>query len=207
MGFKMSKLLSTVSASAFRMAGAQGSAITAIQAAKGEELNAVRAAFVAGWIAYRLNPAAKAVTAAMLSKAAAVLAAQGFKVGVVANGKPRRNEEEEKAYAAARQAWSGALAKAGIASNEKRGGARKAGPERKAAAPVKAAAPQAAPIAKPQAAPTIKAPDAAREFIEQQAVMLMHFEKKNAARLPAGYKAAVEAFAAAIAMARHAAKD
>lgn len=202
-------ILSAVSSAAFKAAHSDGDIIAAVQAAKAEDQDAVRAAFVAGYMAGRLNPAATKITAAMLSKAAAALAAKGYKAGAAASSKPRRNEEEEKAYNGARQAWMRVLAKASVKTTATQGGARKAGPERKAAAP-EAAKPEAAKAAAPEAAkaaaPKVKTADEAREHIELQATSLMHFEKKNAAKLPLAYKAAVEAFHAAIEAAKAAAE-
>lgn len=126
-------------------------------------------------------------------------------VGHGATGKPkegqgRRTAAQETACASARQVWSRLLKKAKVASADKRGGAAGAKAANAAKAAGKRAIEQDAKIVSAPTAPV--APVAvtaqvAREFVAQQAAMLLAYANKNAKVMPIELRNAIGAFVTA----------
>lgn len=113
-------------------------------------------------------------------------------------GQGRRNAKQEAAYASARQVWSRLLKKAAVTPKGKGAGNNNAA--KKGQGATTDAAETVAPIVaapdKP-VAPVAVTPDAAREFMAQQAAMLLAYANKNAKVMPIELRNAVAAFVTA----------
>jgi hypothetical protein len=125
----------------FRAAKNDVAAILAVKALAKKNVEAAKAAAIAGYIAGRQNLGADTLTTDMLTKATALIKATGEKsTGKVKPGSFRRSAEQEKLYGAARVWWHRLAKDAGIARADKRGGARNVKTEKHTAGAEKAPA-------------------------------------------------------------------
>lgn len=180
MSKRNSKATVNVVLAGFNFAGAQADAAQIIHAAikkEGRDEKAVRAEFVIGVMSRQL----KCTTV----QAQAAFEASG--TDSKAQADKRRTAEQEKAYAAGRQAWSRVARIAGVVA-DKRGGARpkveKAGKTEKAGKAGKQI------VANPKVA---SAADAARHVLNM-AMMISSFVKKNEAVVNADLSSLVADF-------------
>jgi len=195
----------TVFIASFFEADARAAAIAAVKAA-GVGQEETRAEYVAGQIARLMNlcPAAKNdgrtrdTWAAGRTAALAVMALSGYKADDASD--KRRNLAQERAYAAARQAWSRMLKLAGVASAEKRGTkSRKAGAKNAGTVRDKSGAPITIPAI---VIPKVKGINDAVGYMAIISAHLRKFEAANSAGLTGDegtvIRDAIEAFASAI---------
>lgn len=169
----------------------------------------IRDEYIAGRLAARLP--SNGSDAERIAAARAVMAMANAKgTGDLKKGQSRRNETQERAYGAARVAWSAMLKDAGIVSTDKRGGdtskSRKprqtaAGAQDKPAPKGKSAPAPVLGIANkpnPAALPRVKTVQDSHTILSNMAAAALMFVDKNAAHVSNEDRSAVQAFAASI---------
>ncbi len=188
--------LSTVNAipsAAFQYARNKANVVALVKAigANANALKATQRGFHVGYIAFRLNPTATAITAVMMAQAQTVLDSAGKDAKKLADGQSRRNAEQEKAYGASRTAWKVIMFSANAKATDKRGGKRKPRtPKGETVTDATKDMLQAIPKAKDKA-------DASQYLLQQSATMLAYCNK-NAKALTPQQTSAVSDFHAAI---------
>ena len=171
-----------------------------------EYQRSIRDEYIAGRMAARLPSNLDDV--ARIAAAREVMAMANAKgTGALKKGQARRNEAQERAYGAARVAWSAILKDAGIQSADKRGGdtSQTSKPRQSAKGaqdkkPTGKAAPVLGIASKPTPAtlPRVKTVQDAHTILANMAAAALMFIDKNAASVSNEDKSAVQAFAAAI---------